>query len=92
MLMPKKLKKKLETFKQEIAVYQRVLKHERTPRISKFLLGCAVAYALNPFDLIPDFIPLLGLLDDAILVPLLVFLAIKSTPKQIIEECRDQIP
>jgi len=78
----------LDKFKKEIQLYQAVLKDMRTPRISKFLLGLAVAYALNPIDLIPDFIPIIGFLDDLVIVPVLIFIAVKFIPKNILQEYR----
>ena len=69
-------------------VYQLVLKDRRTPRLAKFLLGLAVGYALSPVDLIPDFVPVLGYLDDIVLVPALVLLALKMVPREVIEDCR----
>lgn len=78
----------LKRFKKELKLYQRVLKDPRTPKWSKLFLGLAVAYALNPIDIIPDFIPVLGYLDDAVIIPLLIFIAIKLIPKEIIQEHR----
>jgi len=89
--MLNRLKERLKRFRQEVRVYQLVLKDTRTPGIAKFLLGFAVAYALNPFDIIPDFIPLIGHLDDAIIIPLLIIIAVKITPKKVIEDCRERI-
>jgi uncharacterized membrane protein YkvA (DUF1232 family) len=83
-----KLRSVGKTLRHELKVYQLVLKDSRTPKLSKFLLGLAVGYALLPFDIIPDFIPVIGHLDDAIIVPALVILALKMTPKDVIEECR----
>ncbi|HTL46935.1 MAG TPA: DUF1232 domain-containing protein [Verrucomicrobiae bacterium] len=83
-------KRLTEKFKKELRIYQLILKDSRTPGISKWFLGMAVAYALSPIDLIPDFIPLLGVLDDLIIVPLLIWLGIRSIPKKILEDCRNQ--
>ena len=76
--------------KAELKVYQLVLKDKRTPRLAKFILGSAVGYLLLPFDIIPDFIPVIGHLDDAIIVPALVVLALKIIPKEVIEDCRNK--
>jgi len=73
----------------EIRVYRLVLAHPRCPRRAKLLLGAALAYLAMPFDLIPDFIPVIGHLDDAIIVPSLVWLALRAIPKDVIEECRE---
>ena len=72
-------------FKKEINFYQAVLKDPRTPGLSKFFLGLAVAYVLNPIDLIPDFIPVIGHLDDLIIVPVLIFIAIKLIPRELLQ-------
>ena len=81
---------KLSKFRllKEIKYYTRVIKDPRTPRPAKILLGLAVGYVLLPFDIIPDFIPIIGHLDDAVLVPLIVFIAFKMIPKEVIEDCR----
>jgi uncharacterized membrane protein YkvA (DUF1232 family) len=76
--------------KSELALYQRVLRHPHTPKLAKVLLWLAVAYVLLPFDLIPDFIPLIGQLDDLVVVPGLIYLALKLIPKTLVEECRAQ--
>jgi len=77
--------------KNELKVYRLVLKDRRTPRLAKFLLGLAVAYLLLPFDIIPDFIPVIGHLDDLVVIPILVILALKMIPREVIEECRTTV-
>ncbi len=83
-----KLKVLGRNVKREIKVYQLVLKDNRTPKLAKWLLGLAIGYALLPFDIIPDFIPVVGQLDDLIIVPALVFIALKMIPKEVVDECR----
>lgn len=75
-----------ERFKSEIHFYQAVLKNPRTPKLTKFFLGLAVAYAVNPIDIIPDFIPVVGYLDDLIIVPALIFVALKLIPKKLLQD------
>lgn len=65
-------------------------KHPRTPWHAKALGVFVVAYALSPIDLIPDFIPVIGYLDDVILLPCLIWLAIKLLPADVLAECRTQ--
>jgi uncharacterized membrane protein YkvA (DUF1232 family) len=83
-----RLKAAAAKLKRQIRVYRLVLADPRTPRPAKFLLGLAVGYALMPFDLIPDWIPLLGHLDDLILVPALAILALRMIPKEVVADCR----
>jgi len=85
-----RLKQVARSLKQELKVYQLVLKDERTPRLAKWLLAVAVGYVLLPFDLIPDFIPVLGQIDDLIIVPVLVIFALKMIPKETLAECRSR--
>lgn len=66
------------------------LRDPRTPRLARVLAWLAVAYALSPIDLIPDFIPVLGYLDDMLLLPLLVWLALRRIPPEVRAECRDR--
>ncbi len=66
------------------------LKDRRTPWYAKILGGLTVIYALSPIDLIPDFIPFLGYLDDLIILPLLVALTVKFIPKDVFTDCREK--
>jgi uncharacterized membrane protein YkvA (DUF1232 family) len=82
-------------------VRARALKHEtyalylavrdpRTPWYARAIAGAVVAYALSPIDLIPDFIPVVGLLDDLIVVPLGFALALKLIPASVMADCRSE--
>lgn len=64
--------------------------HPNTPFWAKALCVFTVAYALSPIDLIPDFIPVLGYVDDALLLPALIWLAVRLLPAHVICECRVQ--
>jgi uncharacterized membrane protein YkvA (DUF1232 family) len=64
--------------------------HPRTPWHAKALGVFVVAYALSPIDLIPDFIPVLGYLDDVILLPVLIWLTVRLLPADVLAECRAQ--
>ncbi len=84
------LKASLRNLKTDVPAVFLALKRKETPLSAKLLAGIIVGYALSPIDFIPDFIPLLGLLDDAIILPLLIALFIKLIPKDVFEECREQ--
>jgi len=62
--------------------------HPQTPWLPKWISVFVVAYALSPIDLIPDFIPVLGYLDDVIILPLGIVLAIRLMPAQVLEDCQ----
>jgi uncharacterized membrane protein YkvA (DUF1232 family) len=81
----------VESFKRELTVYRRVLRDERTPPSAKLFLGLAIAYLCMPFDLIPDFIPVIGHLDDAIIVPALVIVALRCLPADLVSEHRELV-
>lgn len=83
-----RIRQYVQRFKSELSVYRRVLVDPRTPRSARWLLGLALAYLVTPVDLIPDFIPVLGQLDDLLVVPLLVWLAVRLIPRDIVEEHR----
>jgi uncharacterized membrane protein YkvA (DUF1232 family) len=79
----------VRNFSKEIEFYKLVYRHPRTPLVSKLFLGAAIAYAVSPIDLIPDFIPVIGHLDDLIIVPMLIWVAVRFIPKSVIIECRE---
>ncbi len=74
--------------KREALVVYLACRHPRTPWYAKLLAACVVAYAFSPVDLVPDFIPVLGHLDDLFLIPLGVALVLKLVPADVIAECR----
>ncbi|MCS3904030.1 uncharacterized membrane protein YkvA (DUF1232 family) [Methylohalomonas lacus] len=74
--------------KAESSVWRCVAEHPGTPRSARWLLGLALFYLLSPVDLIPDWIPLLGQLDDLVIVPLLIWLARRRIPAWVIDDCR----
>ncbi|WP_078551473.1 YkvA family protein [Bacillus alkalicellulosilyticus] len=82
-----KIKKWAKKIKQQIFVLYLAYKDERVPWYVKLFTACVVAYAFSPIDLIPDFIPILGYVDDIILVPLGIMFALKMIPKEVLAEC-----
>ena len=88
--MREKLKEIAAKLKAEFDFYRRLQKHPRTPIFAKISLWLAVSYLLMPFDLIPDFLPVIGQLDDVIIIPMLIYLALKLTPADVIAECKSE--
>lgn len=86
--MFKKIKEYVKNLKQEIVPVYFVLFDKRTPVLAKIFAAVTVGYLLSPIDLIPDFIPVLGLLDDFFIVPLLIKLTLNLIPKTVIEEIK----
>lgn len=84
------LKEKAKRIKEDIPAIYLALKHHETPILAKITAGITIIYALSPIDLIPDFIPVLGLLDDFIILPFLIALTIKLIPKEELLVCREQ--
>ena len=82
------LKARAQKLKMDIPTIFLAIKDKETPILAKIFASITVAYALSPIDLIPDFIPLLGYLDDIILLPMLIALTIKFIPTDIIERNR----
>jgi uncharacterized membrane protein YkvA (DUF1232 family) len=85
-----KLKQKAKELKYNLSALYLAYKRKDTPLLAKILIMITVGYALSPIDLIPDFIPVIGYLDDLILLPFLIFLSVKLIPKDIMNECKEQ--
>ena len=86
--MLERVKKWAKRLKRHVFLLYFACKDRRSPWYAKLFAVCVVAYAFSPIDLIPDFIPVLGYLDDIVLVPLGVWAALKMIPGPVIEECR----
>ncbi len=84
------LKQRARQLKKDVPAVFLALKRKDTPVIAKVMAGITVGYALSPIDLIPDFIPVLGYLDDLILLPALVALTVKLIPENVMRECREK--
>ncbi|WP_238917576.1 YkvA family protein [Clostridium sp. YIM B02555] len=84
------IRQKARKIKNEVGALYFACKHPDVPFYAKLVAIITVGYALSPIDLIPDFIPILGYLDDLVLVPLGITLAIKLIPIDIMNECRNQ--
>ncbi|MDR2634138.1 MAG: DUF1232 domain-containing protein [Treponema sp.] len=86
----KKLKAAAKAVPYSLAALYLAYKRKEVPRYAKMVIILTIGYALSPLDLIPDFIPVLGYLDDLIIVPLLVYWSLTLIPEHVIHECREQ--
>jgi uncharacterized membrane protein YkvA (DUF1232 family) len=84
------LKQRARYLKAETFALYLAARDPRTPWYAKLAVAGIVAYAFSPIDLIPDFVPVLGYLDDLVLIPAGIALAIKLVPNQVLMECRAQ--
>ena len=84
-------KKRMKKIKEDIYIIAEAYKHPETPIYLKLFAILVVAYAFSPIDLIPDFIPVLGYLDDLILVPLGIAILLKLIPDHVIQESREKV-
>lgn len=84
------LKQRASELKTDIPAVFLALKDKDTPVAAKVFAALTVAYALSPIDLVPDFIPVLGYLDDVIILPMLVALSVKLIPKEQFEKYKKQ--
>jgi len=85
--MINQLKQWAKKLKKQLFILYLAYKDERVSWYTKVFTACVVAYAFSPIDLIPDFIPVLGYIDDIIIVPLGIMLALKMLPISVIEDC-----
>ncbi len=83
-----KLKQQAKRLKTELYAIYLACRDPRVPWYARAFAACVVGYAFSPIDLIPDFIPVLGYLDDLILIPLGIALVIKMIPPKVMVECR----
>jgi len=83
-----RLRDRARALKLEVYALLLAYRDPRVPWYAKAFAALVVAYALSPIDLIPDFIPILGQLDDLLLVPLGVWLAVRLIPRAVLEDCR----
>lgn len=88
--MPGTLRRWARQLKSDLATPWFASRHPGTPLLAKALAVVLVAYAFSPIDLIPDFVPVLGYLDDLILLPLGIWIVIRVLPDTVIVECRAQ--
>lgn len=88
--MWQRLKQWARLLKRDVATLWFAGRHPQTPWSAKVVAALVVAYAFSPIDLIPDFIPVLGLLDDIILLPAGIWLTLRLLPEPVIAECRQQ--
>ncbi len=88
-LLPK-LKEQASRLKSELHALWLAYSDPRTPWLARLLIVCIIAYALSPIDLIPDPIPVIGHLDDLILLPIGIALAIRMIPDSVMADCRER--
>lgn len=81
---------RIARIKSELRYYRALAADPRTPMLAKWLMAGALAYLVMPFDLIPDFIPVVGHIDDLIIIPLLIGCALKLTPAALRDELRNR--
>ncbi|MBN1472659.1 MAG: DUF1232 domain-containing protein [Syntrophaceae bacterium] len=85
-----KMKEKAKNLKKEITAINYAYQNPEVKLLPRIIIIFTIGYALSPIDLIPDFIPILGYLDDLIIIPALITLSIKLIPKEIMDESREK--
>ena len=89
-LLISKLEHQAATLRREAYALSIAARDSRTPWYAKAFMGLVLAYAFSPIDLIPDFVPGLGFLDDLLIVPLGIYFSLKMIPPQVMAEARQQ--
>ncbi len=90
MIIVKKMKEKAKKLKREIVAIYFAYQNPKVKLLPKVIIIFTLGYALSPIDLIPDFIPVIGYIDDLIIIPALISLSIKLIPKEIMDEAREK--
>jgi uncharacterized membrane protein YkvA (DUF1232 family) len=88
--MFERLKQWARTLKTELYALYLACRDPRVPWYARLLAVCVIGYAFSPIDLIPDPIPILGYLDDLLILPIGIWLALKMIPREVMTECRDK--
>ncbi len=83
-----RLRERAQKLKTDIPAVFMALKDRRTPRLARIIAAVVVVYALSPVDLIPDFIPVLGYLDDLLILPALIAWCVRLIPLDVMADCR----
>jgi uncharacterized membrane protein YkvA (DUF1232 family) len=86
------LKNQIGRFLKQFRVLRRALKHPKVPWYGKVGIGCAVLYVLSPIQIIPNFIPVIGQMDDVLVITLAIKLLRRCVPPQVLEECENESP
>ena len=85
-----KIRKRAKQLKTDIPAVFLALRKKETPIMAKIIAAITIAYALSPIDLIPDFIPVIGFLDDVLILPGLIAMVVKMIPPEVFAECRKE--
>lgn len=85
-----KFAERAKQLKKDIPAVFLCLKSNETPLAAKIMAGITVGYALSPIDLIPDFLPILGYLDDVVILPVLIALTVRLIPRETMVRCRTE--
>lgn len=88
--LPQRVRDFARTLKRETYTLYLAYQHPQTPWYAKAWAFVVVAYAVSPIDLIPDFIPVIGFLDDAILLPMGIWIALRLIPPAVMADCRER--